>query len=79
MQCDRIYSIYGVTNNPKPDQTGALQLQVTMYLLQKNDIHSSRKREKLTCAVQAFPHQGRSPQKGTKRVSVTSAKKYFFP
>ena len=48
---------YGVTNNPKLDQTGALQLQVTMYLLQKNDIHSSRKREKLTSAVQAFPHQ----------------------
>ena len=59
---------YGVTNNLKPDKTLALQLQVIMYLLQKNDIHSSRKCEKLTSAVQAFPHQGRSPQKGTKRV-----------
>ena len=48
---------YGVTNNLKPDKTLTLQLQVIMYLLQKNDIHFSRKREKLTSAVQAFPHQ----------------------
>ena len=45
---------YGVSNNLKPDKTLALQLQVIMYLLQKNDIHSNRKREKLTSAVQAF-------------------------
>ena len=48
---------YGVTNNLKPDKTLTLQLQVIMYLLQKNDIHSSWKREKMTCALHAFPHQ----------------------
>ena len=36
------------TNNLKRDQTWAVQLQVIMYFLQKNDIHFSRKREKKT-------------------------------